>query len=837
MSRSSEEISRNNSTGGKPDSNISNDTLHVGGIPAEDIATQQYVRNYHDAKEALQKNYIDSEDAQVLSSAKNYTDTVVANQDFSDFAKLTDVQTLGVNLNNKINTDINNLSNSTQQSINSLGTTVDQNAQIEQSQINTINRNIGILDSNVINLQQQIQAEATARANGDNGLGNRIGSVENDVSGLSSQMQELFTSVSSGKRKVAAAITDKGVQTASDATFDTMATNIGQITTGTDTSDATATEADIMFGKTAYAQGTKRYGTHRDLDTSDADATENDILLGKTAYVNGQKIYGSYIPDGEYGYPTYGTNTSQATANPDDIAYGKTAYVGGQYVVGTGNTGIEEVYANKDYQFQQCNMKWKDDDVVSILKEAYSLNLDYMVRIVLLDANDGTKWAVESFAIDENGIYRQGTANANQEIVYKKYRYTKEELGIPAEDSYANYFIGLTAPGYGNNANRCLFILNKFVPIENSYNGKFELHFYTYHLTENGVIGQMYSSEDVINNFIYETSIENMQLASLGYVNIVAPWNKPYEFYLVYSHYSSSSSINTEVKHFNISRTLEGLYIRYTSKEFPARDYYFGHQYKITMSKDNKFIIGCMKQTYQMHYPSAYFGYIILDDYGEPLAINNSLGAYGGNIIPGTNTAIELSSYNATTYKITIYNLPYTGEAVIRPVAVKTVYLQMEEERINGTIGMSIITLSQEKILIFSDKYYSSGTTVSMPKILSVNLQDILNASNGETLTNYDTIYEFPIASQNTSYDCIVKSNFNDSKIIALVGDVINKNYVAACTFQGNNTNNLLGLNYRGAYYFRQREHLLTAGQPDVRAGKTFLGWQGYPETGTMEVE
>ena len=51
MSRSSEEISRNNSTGGKPDSNISNDTLHVGGIPAEDIATQQYVRNYHDSKE------------------------------------------------------------------------------------------------------------------------------------------------------------------------------------------------------------------------------------------------------------------------------------------------------------------------------------------------------------------------------------------------------------------------------------------------------------------------------------------------------------------------------------------------------------------------------------------------------------------------------------------------------------------------------------------------------------------------------------------------------------------------------------------------------------------
>ena len=29
----------------------------------------------------------------------------------------------------------------------------------------------------------------------------------------------------------------------------------------------------------------------------------------------------------------------------------------------------------------------------------------------------------------------------------------------------------------------------------------------------------------------------------------------------------------------------------------------------------------------------------------------------------------------------------------------------------------------------------------------------------------------------------------------------------------------------------------MTAGQGDVRAGKTFIGWMGYEEIGTMEVE
>lgn len=76
---------------------------------------------------------------------------------------------------------------------------------------------------------------------------------------------ELFTNVSDGKRQVASAVTDKGVPTSEDATFNTIAEHVRSISTGTDTSDADITAADVRSGKVGYGKDGKIVGAAPDV--------------------------------------------------------------------------------------------------------------------------------------------------------------------------------------------------------------------------------------------------------------------------------------------------------------------------------------------------------------------------------------------------------------------------------------------------------------------------------------------------------------------------------------------------------------------------------------------
>lgn len=239
MDTSYEKISKNNSTSqGKTDANLANDSNHLGGIEAEDYATKKYVQEYHDNKESSLKEYLDNQDNVKLGEAKEYANSLVRNQDFSDFAKTSDINALNTKLSNTISSNATEQKNYTDNKV--------------QDVVNDVNNNFE--------------------------------DVNNAITKLNTNQTELFQSVSDGKTKIAGAITDKGVLTSATDTFQTMADNISQITTssgGSGTGEITIPEGYV--------------------DTSDATADESKILLGYSAYSKGQKILGTFVSGGSSG--------------------------------------------------------------------------------------------------------------------------------------------------------------------------------------------------------------------------------------------------------------------------------------------------------------------------------------------------------------------------------------------------------------------------------------------------------------------------------------------------------------------------------------------------------
>lgn len=147
-----------------------------------------------------------------------------------------------------------------------------------------------------------------------------MGTIDETIHKLSESVNEAKKSVSDGKSAVASAITAMGVSTESDATFDTMATNVSNIS-----KDATAETSDILSGETAYSGGAKVTGT----------MTNNGA---KTATLNCGKSYtipaGYHNGSGKITASSLASQTS-ATATADAIQAGKTAYVNGSKITGT----------------------------------------------------------------------------------------------------------------------------------------------------------------------------------------------------------------------------------------------------------------------------------------------------------------------------------------------------------------------------------------------------------------------------------------------------------------------------------------------------------------------
>jgi hypothetical protein len=190
----------------------------------------------------------------------------------------------------------------------------------------------------------------------------------NGGTNVQAEIDNLKSSVSSGKNVIASAITDMGQPANGSETFAQLAGHIRDIS-----KDANAGTVDVLSGKTFYQGGAKRTGTMPNYagQTLDRGAGNTALVkrienlwtgaagLGSDLVIqvdrNGhyndtritQAVYGVH-PDvvkaghpiganpstGEPGSYMYGTFTSDANAGSGDILSGKTAYVNGNKITG-----------------------------------------------------------------------------------------------------------------------------------------------------------------------------------------------------------------------------------------------------------------------------------------------------------------------------------------------------------------------------------------------------------------------------------------------------------------------------------------------------------------------
>lgn len=756
MPKASEEISKYNAnSGGKTDSNLANDSLHLNGIPAEQYATKKYVQDYHGTKEAIQKEYIDEQDKSKLDEAKAYTDQVVSGQDFSNFAKVTDVQAVDTKLTNKINEDMANQKAYTDSKT--------------QAVVNDVNNNFN--------------------------------EVHNAISTLNANQNELFQSVSSGKSKVAGAITDKGVVTSANDTFDTMASNIRNIQSGGGSTDPNY------------------------VNTADATAIASDILVGKTAYSQGSKVYGTLIAQTELGMPTYGTDTSGATAIASDIAYGKTAYARGQLLIGSmQNTDVEEIYGlNTDnYTIKTLVKMDKDpvtnDDITRRTKLAFSKNLDYCVSVTQLN-NDTSTTYIESYAVNNEGMYVQGSTNASGETTYKKYRYTLEELGISG--SIVN--MALSCGGAYGDSKKCYLII---ISLETQANGTttyayYKTHIFTYHLSENGVIGKMYDNETniIINK---TTEVFNCVEAWKSNISICTSNLTHNRFILCLKAPSTNTSDKLHYYNLKISELVDDINVSW--ELYKASGKYYGSANSIEFTEDDIYL-----QCYQSAGYGIYTYIAKIDIY------NNYAPMFQNNLAPYTSYPLSFRILHGTNYMLD--NLLNLAQVTLDGTGIK--FTKIKRLTLSHNIPYDhslqlvnfVILPGNEKIVGILREYYGGDNTTYATYLVVIDTTDILNdTTTTVTVTDYTTITNTGVnylLAHNTSYTQINIKCFesNSNNLIKLLGVEIKSD-----------VDNIFGLKYKGQYFYNQKARQLTAGQGDVKAGKTFIGWMGYPEIGTMEV-
>lgn len=138
-----------------------------------------------------------------------------------------------------------------------------------------------------MSIQSEINRLAAIKAQLKSAINGAAGSVVGDV------FADYPAAITSGKASIAAAITDKGVETAADATFQTMAANIGAIETGAEIETVGFTFEDQRGDYSCFF-------TDESLQSIQASSGIYEVLKNSYVIIYGGDSFPMAIPGGTY---------------------------------------------------------------------------------------------------------------------------------------------------------------------------------------------------------------------------------------------------------------------------------------------------------------------------------------------------------------------------------------------------------------------------------------------------------------------------------------------------------------------------------------------------------
>ena len=189
------------------------------------------------------------------------------------------------------------------------------------------------------------------------------------------KVKEIVSRFRGLKTDLKTALTDMGVTVSTDVKLRDYPALITTITTGNDTSDATATAADIKQGATAYIVEGKVDGSMPNVSLTQTDVLTVSIGEGyskESSYtLKDNNLIPEFVKYGDTIFGVTGTFTGDANATADTILTGHWAYVKGAMIDGQmpwstiEKTGELTVSISKGYTGESTDFTFVDDNLIA----------------------------------------------------------------------------------------------------------------------------------------------------------------------------------------------------------------------------------------------------------------------------------------------------------------------------------------------------------------------------------------------------------------------------------------------------------------------------------------